>query len=92
MDNLCIEAKGNLLQFNELLYKFEVSSKLEELNDLKEKLKQKSFQITSALDQLDIYVTKEPPSRKYDSKIRVDQLKYDFQHYRAAFNNIQYKK
>ena len=95
MDKLYRETKTKLLEINDLLGKFE-SSSFNKINEsdvaLKERITNKFNEITSACDQLDIYVTKEPPIRKYDAKMRVDQLKYDFQHYKDALNTIQYKK
>ena len=92
MDKLYRETKSKLIEISDLLGKYEslAGNESESLN--KEKITFKFNEITAACDQLDIYVTKEPAFRKYDAKMKVDQLKYDFQHLKAAFNTIQYKK
>ncbi len=92
MDKLYRETKTNLLQISDLLGKFERSVTQEELQDSKSLINIKFNEITNSCNQLDIYVTKEPATRRFDSKMKVDQLKYDFQHYRTAFNTIQFKK
>lgn len=92
MEKLYRETKAKLLEIDDLLSRFESTSSNESDSLIREKITNKFNEITSACDQLDIYVTKEPPVRKYDAKMKVDQLKYDFQHYKAAFSTIQYKK
>jgi golgi SNAP receptor complex member 2 len=92
MDKLYRETKTNLLQVSDLLGKFERSVTQDELQASKSLINEKFNEITNSCNQLDIHVTKEPASRRYDTKMKVDQLKYDFQHYRTAFNTIQYKK
>ena len=92
MEKLYRETKTSLLLINELLSKFEKSLTHDEIQTSKSQINEKFNEIITSCNQLDIYVTKEPASRRYDSKLKVDQLKYDFQHYRTAFNSIQYKK
>ena len=92
MDKLYIETKSNLMQISDLLVKFENTILADEINNLKQILNEKLNQIGKSCDQLDIYVTKEPANRRFDSKLKVDQLKYDLQHFKAALNSIQYKK
>jgi Golgi SNAP receptor complex protein 2 len=48
--------------------------------------------ITSNCERLDILVNKEPPTRRQNSKLRVDQLKYDCQHLQAALRNMQHRR
>jgi Golgi SNAP receptor complex protein 2 len=92
MDKLYIETKGGLMQINEMLVKFESCSQPEEAQFAKANITERLNQLDRSCDQLDIYVTKEPANRRYDSKLKVDQLKYDLKHYKAAFNSMQYKK
>jgi Golgi SNAP receptor complex protein 2 len=92
MDKLYIETKGGLMQINDLMAKFESCIMPEETQFQKTNINEKLTQIGRSCDQLDIYVTKEPANRRYDSKLKVDQLKYDLQHYRAAFNSMLFKK
>lgn len=92
MEKLYRETKTNILQLNEILSKFERSIAIDESQSIKAQILEKFNEITTACDQLDIYVTKEPANRRYDAKLKVDQLKYDFFHYKSALNTIQYKK
>ncbi|CAF0741975.1 unnamed protein product [Brachionus calyciflorus] len=92
MERLYREAKANLLNLNENLSQFEKAITQEECDRMKAEILKKFNEISSTCDQLDIYVTKEPPNRKYDTKIKIDQLKYDFSHYKNALNQIQYRK
>lgn len=47
---------------------------------------------SSNCDRLDILVFKVPPTQRPQSKMRVDQLKYDIRHLQAALTNWQQKK
>ncbi|XP_064651836.1 Golgi SNAP receptor complex member 2-like [Lineus longissimus] len=49
-------------------------------------------QVVSNCERLDILVNKEPPTRRSNAKIRVDQLKYDCQHLQAAMRNLQHRR
>ncbi|XP_070569762.1 Golgi SNAP receptor complex member 2-like [Ptychodera flava] len=49
-------------------------------------------QITSNVERLEILVNKEPPQRRQNAKLRVDQLKYDCKHLQAAMRNIQHRR
>ena len=64
----------------------------DEVNLVEEELSIKVHQIISNCDRLDILVNKEPPTRRANAKLRVDQLKYDCQHIQAAMNNLQHKR
>jgi Golgi SNAP receptor complex protein 2 len=92
MDKLYIETKSFLLQLNDFLVKFDQTNEENEIQFYKQTINEKFNQIKKCCDQLDIYVQKEPATRRYDSKMKVDQLKYDFQHYKASFNSMNYKK
>ena len=43
----------------------------------------------SNCDRLDVLVLKEPPARRQNWKIRVDQLKYDVRHLQSQFQTSQ---
>ncbi|XP_063074717.1 Golgi SNAP receptor complex member 2-like [Engraulis encrasicolus] len=49
-------------------------------------------QIFSQLERLEILASKEPPSRRQNAKIRVDQLKYEVQHTQRALENFQHRR
>lgn len=48
--------------------------------------------IISNCERLEILVNKEPPTRRANAKLRVDQLKYDCQHLQSALRNMQHKR
>lgn len=92
MDKLYRETKANVMQFGDMLTKLEQSILADDISENKQKLNSKLNEITSACDQLDIYVAREPATRRYDAKMKVDQIKYDIQHLKAALNTIVYRK
>lgn len=49
-------------------------------------------QIFNQLERLEILASKEPPNRRQNAKLRVDQLKYDVQHLRTALQNFQHRR
>uniref|UniRef100_A0A8C5MUT6 Golgi SNAP receptor complex member 2 n=1 Tax=Leptobrachium leishanense TaxID=445787 RepID=A0A8C5MUT6_9ANUR len=49
-------------------------------------------QIFSNLERLEILASKEPPSKRQNAKLRVDQLKYDVQHLQTALRNFQHRR
>ena len=48
--------------------------------------------IVGNCERLDMLVNKEPPTRRANAKLRVDQLKYDCQHLQAAMRTLQNKR
>ncbi|XP_044303001.1 Golgi SNAP receptor complex member 2 isoform X2 [Varanus komodoensis] len=48
--------------------------------------------IFSNLERLEIFCNKEPPSKRQNAKLRVDQLKYDTQHLQTALRNFQHRR
>ncbi|XP_038635790.1 Golgi SNAP receptor complex member 2 isoform X1 [Scyliorhinus canicula] len=49
-------------------------------------------QIFSNLERLEILTSKEPPNRRQNAKLRMDQLKYDCQHLQTALKNFQHQR
>lgn len=49
-------------------------------------------EIVSNCERLEILVNKEPPTRRANAKLRVDQLRYDCQHLQGAMRNVQHKR
>jgi Golgi SNAP receptor complex protein 2 len=92
MEKAYRETKTNLLQINDLLSKLDRAFDYGEIDATKLEISKKLSEITGSFDQLDLYVVKEPVTKRYDAKMRVDQLKYDFTHYRTAFNTIVQRK
>ena len=50
------------------------------------------YSFFSNCERLDVLVQKEPPVRRQNSKIRVEQLKYDVKHLQSSFHNMQAKQ
>ncbi|NXX41030.1 GOSR2 protein, partial [Tricholaema leucomelas] len=48
--------------------------------------------ICGSLQRLEVLCSKEPPSRRQNAKLRVDQLKYDVQHLRTALGNFRHRR
>ncbi|KAM9215210.1 Golgi SNAP receptor complex member 2 isoform 3-T3 [Leptosomus discolor] len=48
--------------------------------------------IFSSLERLEILSSKEPPNKRQNAKLRVDQLKYDVQHLQTALRNFQHRR
>ncbi|XP_022289640.1 Golgi SNAP receptor complex member 2-like [Crassostrea virginica] len=48
--------------------------------------------IVSNCERLTILVNKEPPTRRSNAKLRVDQLKYDCQHIQSGLKQLQQKR
>jgi Golgi SNAP receptor complex protein 2 len=74
------------------LKNLELSLTQEEVNAHSAQLNQQLDEMLSNFDRLDIYVNKEPVSRRTEAKIKVDELKYDLKHIQASFRSTKYKK
>ncbi|KAK1877382.1 Golgi SNAP receptor complex member 2 [Dissostichus eleginoides] len=59
---------------------------------LENELQARTDQIFNHLERLEILASKEPPNRRQNAKLRVDQLKYDVQHLRTALQNFQQRR
>ncbi|XP_078702292.1 Golgi SNAP receptor complex member 2-like [Branchiostoma floridae x Branchiostoma belcheri] len=64
----------------------------DEVHLVENDLQRRTEQIFSHLERLDILVSKEPVNRRQNAKLRVDQLRYDVQHLKAALRNFQHKR
>ncbi|XP_030649025.1 Golgi SNAP receptor complex member 2 isoform X2 [Chanos chanos] len=59
---------------------------------LENELQARIDQIFTQLERLEILASKEPPNRRQNAKLRVDQLKYDVQHLQTALRNFQHRR
>ncbi|NP_955982.1 Golgi SNAP receptor complex member 2 [Danio rerio] len=59
---------------------------------LENELQARIDQIFNQLERLEILASKEPPNRRQNAKLRVDQLKYDVQHLQTALRNFQHRR
>ncbi|XP_072181063.1 Golgi SNAP receptor complex member 2-like [Diadema setosum] len=67
-------------------------AKREDAHLVENEIRARLDKVTSNCDTLDIMVNKEPPARRQNAKLKVDQLKYDCQHLNAALRNIQHRR
>ncbi|CAK8673340.1 Golgi SNAP receptor complex member 2-like [Clavelina lepadiformis] len=49
-------------------------------------------QINGNCDRLEVLVNKEPPSRRQNARMRVDQVRYDVQHIQSALRQFQHRQ
>lgn len=68
------------------------STDRESVHLLENELQARIDQIFSHLERLEILASKEPPNRRQNAKLRVDQLKYDVQHLQTALRNFQHRR
>ena len=64
----------------------------ETVNIVENEVQTKINRLAENCERLDILVNKEPPSRRANAKLRVDQLRYDSQHLQSAANNLQHRR
>ncbi|XP_034567436.1 Golgi SNAP receptor complex member 2 isoform X1 [Notolabrus celidotus] len=64
----------------------------ESVHLLENELQARIDQIFNHLERLEILASKEPPNRRQNAKLRVDQLKYDVQHLRTALQTFQHRR
>ena len=61
-------------------------------NNYETQIKTYMDEIFNNCDRLDLLVNKEPPPRRANAKLRVDQIKYDCRHMEAAFQTLKNRK
>lgn len=59
---------------------------------LENELQAKIEQVFSHLERLELLASKEPPNRRQNAKLRVEQLKYDVQHLQSALKHFQQRR
>ncbi|XP_023224415.1 Golgi SNAP receptor complex member 2-like isoform X3 [Centruroides sculpturatus] len=91
MDVLYRKTKSLIDELNQTFVRLERCSP-NECKSIEEEIQIRIDRITSNNEQLELLTNKELPSRKQNAKLRVDQLKYDCQHYQAALRNFQLKR
>ncbi|XP_050545761.1 axonemal dynein light intermediate polypeptide 1-like isoform X3 [Daktulosphaira vitifoliae] len=85
MENLYHQTNRLILETQELFHRLESSKSEAVENDIQSKIST----ISRNCEQLVILVNKEPISRRNNAKLRVDQLKYDYQHLQIALKTHQ---
>ena len=86
-------------QTNKLLHevhgsmaRFEKAGNDDEKQMLENDLHGRIDQIVTNCERLEILVNKEPPTRRANAKLRVDQLKYDCQHLQSSMRQMQHRR
>lgn len=92
MDALFVEAHGILEQLNTLFIHLEKHIGHPDEVEIEESIKSKLEIINPKFDRLEVYILKEPPTRRQASRLKLNQMKYDSQHLQASLRNFQKKR
>ena len=84
MEPLYHKTKNSINKALDKLKNLEQSITQDEINSHSVQLNQEIDEMLSNFDRLDMFVNKEPVSRRSDAKIKVDELKYDLKHIQAC--------
>ncbi|ESO07232.1 hypothetical protein HELRODRAFT_76554 [Helobdella robusta] len=88
-NKLLMDVQSRLSVFEKLLLN---TGNETDSNAMEIQIKADINKIYDSCDRLDLMVNKEPPSRKANAKLRVDQIKYDCRHLQSALQNIINRK
>ncbi|OQV16280.1 putative Golgi SNAP receptor complex member 2 [Hypsibius exemplaris] len=91
LERLCHDTDSQLRDLESRLSQYEQVGEDFVMN-LEADIQDVSGKITATLQRLDILVDKEPFSRRQNSKLRVDQIRYDFQHLKSALRQLQTRR
>ncbi|KAI5728985.1 hypothetical protein M8J77_023930 [Diaphorina citri] len=61
-------------------------------NETDKEIQERLNSISKNCEKLSVMLFKEPLAKRHNSKLKLDQLKYDLQHLQAAFRNYQFAK
>ncbi|XP_020853267.1 Golgi SNAP receptor complex member 2 isoform X1 [Phascolarctos cinereus] len=91
MDPLYQQTHKQVHEIQSHMERLETSDK-ESLHLVENEIQARIDQIFSSLERLEILSSKEPPNKRQNAKLRVDQLKYDVQHLQTALRNFQHRR
>lgn len=91
MDNLYQETNRLIVGVQGLLSKLSTAHP-DSINAIEQEIEQNLEKVSSNCDRLTILINKEPPQKKQNARIKVDQLTYDLRHLKTGFNNYQQRK
>ncbi|XP_032831401.1 Golgi SNAP receptor complex member 2 [Petromyzon marinus] len=91
MDALYHQTNKRIHEVQGHMSRLETSDK-QSLHLVEKEIQEHIEQIFSSCERLEILASKEPPNRRPNAKLRVDQLKYDVQHLRAALQNFAHRR
>ncbi|XP_014675056.1 PREDICTED: Golgi SNAP receptor complex member 2-like [Priapulus caudatus] len=90
MEPLYHETNKILQEVHALLSEYDRAGS-DEAPDVERRLGDVFDAINANVGRLEILVNKEPPTRRQNARLRLDQLKYDRQHLEAALRNMQHR-
>ncbi|XP_043858066.1 Golgi SNAP receptor complex member 2 isoform X1 [Dromiciops gliroides] len=91
MESLYQQTHKQVHEIQSHMGRLETSDK-ESLHLVENEIQARIDQIFSSLERLEILSSKEPPNKRQNAKLRVDQLKYDVQHLQTALRNFQHRR
>ncbi|KAF7239180.1 Golgi SNAP receptor complex member 2 [Varanus komodoensis] len=83
--------RGQVHEVQSYMGRLETSDK-QSIHLVENEIQARIDRIFSNLERLEIFCNKEPPSKRQNAKLRVDQLKYDTQHLQTALRNFQHRR
>jgi len=87
-----VEVHGVLEQVNALFVHLEKHIGHSDEVQIEEIIKSKLDSMNPKLDRLEVYILKEPPTKRQASRLKLNQMKYDSQHLQASLRNFQKKR
>ncbi|XP_064896080.1 Golgi SNAP receptor complex member 2 isoform X2 [Patagioenas fasciata] len=91
MDGLYHQTNKQVHEVQSYMGRLETSDK-ESVHLVENEIQARIDNIFSNLERLEILSSKEPPNKRQNAKLRVDQLKYDVQHLQTALRNFQHRR
>jgi len=92
MESLYHQTNNQLQEVQGELAKLERKSDPDEFRNGETQISSQVDNVISSCERLDILVMKEPPARRANAKMRVNQLKYDCQHVQSFLRQLQHKR
>uniref|UniRef100_A0A8C3J660 Golgi SNAP receptor complex member 2 n=1 Tax=Calidris pygmaea TaxID=425635 RepID=A0A8C3J660_9CHAR len=91
MEGLYHQTNKQVHEVQSYMGRLETSDK-ESVHLVENEIQARIDNIFSNLERLEILSSKEPPNKRQNAKLRVDQLKYDVQHLQTALRNFQHRR
>ncbi|XP_063156635.1 Golgi SNAP receptor complex member 2 isoform X1 [Candoia aspera] len=91
MEALYHQTNKQIHEVQSYMGRLETSDK-ESVHLVENEIQARIDRIFSNLDRLEIFCNKEPPNKRQNAKLRVDQLKYDIQHLQTGLRNFQHRR
>ncbi|KAM9255265.1 Golgi SNAP receptor complex member 2 isoform 2-T4 [Cariama cristata] len=91
MEGLYHQTNKQVHEVQSYMGRLETSDK-ESVHLVENEIQARIDNIFSNLERLEILSSKEPPNKRQNAKLRVDQLKYDVQHLQTALRNCQHRR